>query len=109
MNSKDAFESKWQLIRQESNRWWSLFSEADLDKVEKAPVKRDKYVTMLQVKYGYTREFAIQEVSRRVALLTGEPMPVEPPAKPARKPRSTKPSTAKPSKSRSGRVSAHAR
>jgi len=35
--------------------------------VEKAPVKRDKYVVLLQVKYGYTRERAREEISKRVA------------------------------------------
>ena len=69
MNNKELFESKWEQIRQESSQWWSLFSEDDLNKVEKAPVKRDKYVTLLQVKYGYTREFAREEVTRRIAPL----------------------------------------
>jgi hypothetical protein len=69
MNDRDIFESKWEQIRQDSSKWWSLFSEDDLNKVEKAPVKRDKYVTLLQVKYGYTLEFARAEVARRIAPL----------------------------------------
>ena len=42
-------------------------AEYDLLKVDKAEVKFDKYVTMLQVKYGYTRQVAREELSRRWA------------------------------------------
>ena len=42
-------------------------SEYDLIKVDKADVKLDKYATMLQVKYGYTRQQAIKEIDKRVA------------------------------------------
>jgi hypothetical protein len=75
VNNREQFESKWEQIRQVSSQWWSLFSDEDLNKVDKAPVKRDKYVTMLQVKYGYTREFAREEVSRRIAPLRADVLP----------------------------------
>jgi hypothetical protein len=65
--NKDVFEGKWEQIRAQSKTWWSLFSEDDLVKVDKAPVKRDKYVVMLQVKYGYTRQRAWEEIRKRVA------------------------------------------
>jgi hypothetical protein len=32
--------------------------------VDKAEVKFDKFVTMLQVKYGYTRQQAREEISK---------------------------------------------
>ena len=64
--NKDIFENKWDQIRAQSKVWWSLFSDDDLNKVEKAPIKFDKYVMMLRVKYGYTREHARVEISRRV-------------------------------------------
>ena len=70
MNASQAmFENKWSQIRAQSKVWWSLFTEADLEKVEKAPVKRDKYAMMLRVKYGYTHERAREEINRRVAEL----------------------------------------
>ena len=47
-------------------------SEYDLKKVDKADVKLDKYVTMLQVKYGYTRQQAKTEIDKRVAELGAE-------------------------------------
>ena len=65
--NKDMFEAKWEQIRVQTQVWWSLFSEDDLKKVEKAPVKLDKYAMMLRTKYGYTYERARQEINRRVA------------------------------------------
>lgn len=71
------FDSKWQQIRSQSNGWWSLIVDSDLDKVEKWPVMRDKYVMILQVKYGYTRDQAREEIDRRVAALPLNPPDVE--------------------------------
>ena len=65
--NKKLFESNWKQIRSHTNAWWTLMSEYDLNKVYKADVKFDKYVTMLQVKYGYTRQQAKTEISTRVA------------------------------------------
>jgi len=64
MMNKEVFEDKWKLIRSQSTGWWSLMAEYDLIKVDKAEVKFDKYVTMLQVKYGYTRQKAREEIGR---------------------------------------------
>jgi hypothetical protein len=66
--NKDVFDEKWEQIQAQSKTWWRLFSEDDLVKVDKAPVKRDKYVVMLQVKYGYTRQRAWDEIRKRVAM-----------------------------------------
>jgi hypothetical protein len=63
---KDVFEGKWKQIREQTKGWWALFNDHDLVKVDKAPVKRDKYVVLLQVKYGYTRERAVEEIDKRV-------------------------------------------
>ena len=67
MMNKAIFEDKWKLIRGQSAEWWSLMAEYDLVKVDKAEVKFDKYVTMLQVMYGYTRQKAREEIARRWA------------------------------------------
>ena len=63
--NKTTFEEKWKLIRSQSTAWWGLMADYDLIKVDKAEVKFDKYVTMLQVKYGYTRQKAREEIDRR--------------------------------------------
>jgi hypothetical protein len=65
--NKSIFDEKWQQIRSQTTGWWSLMSDMDLAKVDKAEVKFDKYVTMLQVKYGYSRQEARLELSRRFA------------------------------------------
>jgi hypothetical protein len=64
--NKELFESKWKQIRSHSTAWWSLMSDFDLNKVDKAGVKLDKYVTMLSVKYGYTREQAKKEIGQHI-------------------------------------------
>ena len=42
-------------------------TEYDLNKVDKAEDKLSKVVTLLQVKYGYTREQAKKELGIRLA------------------------------------------
>ena len=64
MMNKAIFEEKWTQIRGQINAKWSLMVEYDLVKVDKAAVKLDKFTTMLQVKYGYTRQKAREEISK---------------------------------------------
>ena len=64
MINKALFEEKWRVIRGQATGWWSLIAEFDLAKVDKAEVKFDKFATMLQVKYGYTRQKAREEINR---------------------------------------------
>jgi hypothetical protein len=61
---KQIFEENWGLIRGEINARWNLMVEYDLLKVDKAKVKFDKFVAMLQVKYGYTRQGARDEIGK---------------------------------------------
>jgi hypothetical protein len=70
--NKELFESKWKQIRSKTTAWWSLMSDFDLIKVDKADVKLDKYVTMLRVKYGFTSEQAKKEISKHVAEVEAE-------------------------------------
>lgn len=65
--NKKLFEEKWDVIRSQSTAWWSLMAEYDLNKVDKAEVKFDKYANMLGVKYGYTRQQARDEIAKRLA------------------------------------------
>jgi hypothetical protein len=66
-NQKSKFDQKWKLIRGRSLEWFDLLGEHDLKKVDKADDKLDKFVTMLQVKYGYTRQQAAEEINKRWA------------------------------------------
>jgi len=67
--NKDIFESKWEQIRAQSKVWWNLLTEDDLTKIDKAPIKFDKYIMILRVKYGYTRDVARVEINKRVTEL----------------------------------------
>ena len=71
--NKDVFENKWEQIRAQSKVWWGLFSEDDLNKVAKAPIKRDKYAMMLRVKYGYSQQRARDEINKRITDLEANP------------------------------------
>ena len=62
MMNKAMFEENWKLIRGQVNTRWGLMIEYDLIKVDKADEKFKKLVTMLQVKYGYTRKKAKEEI-----------------------------------------------
>jgi hypothetical protein len=62
--NKLMFEEKWKVIRGQSTARWSLVGDFDLNKVDKAENKYHRFVTMLQVKYGYTRQQARTEVNK---------------------------------------------
>ena len=62
--NKMIFDEKWKVIRGQSTARWSLMGEFDLNKVDKANDKYNRFVTMLQVKYGYTRQQARTEVNK---------------------------------------------
>ena len=64
MINKAVFEENWPLIRSHSTERWSLMADYDLNKVDKAEVKLDKFMTMLRVKYGYTPEKVREEIGR---------------------------------------------
>lgn len=64
-NPKSKFDKQWKLIRGQSLDWFSLLAEHDLKKVDKAEDKQVKFVTLLQVKYGYTRQRAQEEINNR--------------------------------------------
>ena len=62
--TKTMFDEQWKVIRSQSTARWKLMAEYDLAKVDKADVKFDKFLTMLQVKYGLTRPQAREQVNR---------------------------------------------
>ena len=62
--NRTIFDENWKLIRTQTTVRWSLMADFDLLKVDKAEDKYDRYVTMLQVKYGYTRQQAREEVNK---------------------------------------------
>lgn len=61
--NKDILEGKWKQIRGEAKSWWGKLTDNDLDR---AAGKFDVLVGVLQEKYGYTRQQAVEEVDKRV-------------------------------------------
>jgi uncharacterized protein YjbJ (UPF0337 family) len=61
MNS-DVFEGKWKQMRGEAKMWWGKLTDDDMERVGG---KYDKLIGLLQEKYGYTRQQAVQEFDKR--------------------------------------------
>ena len=61
--NKYILEGKWKQIRGEAKAWWGKLTDDDLDR---AAGKLDVLAGLLQEKYGYTRERAVDEIDKRV-------------------------------------------
>jgi len=61
--NNDIFEGKWKQIRGEAKAWWGKLTDDDLDR---AAGKFDVFAGLLQEKYGYSRERAVEEIDKRV-------------------------------------------
>jgi uncharacterized protein YjbJ (UPF0337 family) len=61
MNS-NIFEGKWKQMQVQVKIWWGKLTDDDLDKVEG---NFDKMIGLLQMKYGYTRQQAEEEIEKR--------------------------------------------
>jgi uncharacterized protein YjbJ (UPF0337 family) len=62
MNS-DVFEGKWKQIQGEAKSWWGKLTDDDLKRIAG---KYDVFVGVIQEKYGYTRQRAVDEIDKRV-------------------------------------------
>jgi hypothetical protein len=62
--NKSIFEENWKVIRSQATARWSLMADFDLLKLDKSDEKYDRFVTMLQTKYGLTRQQAREEVGK---------------------------------------------
>ena len=75
--NKDVFEGKWKQIQGQSKEWWGKLTDDDLKRVGG---KYDKFVGLLQEKYGYNRQRAAEEIDKRVteyeAKLKGKTAPL---------------------------------
>jgi uncharacterized protein YjbJ (UPF0337 family) len=61
--NNDVFEGKWKQIRGEAKAWWGKLTDDDL---ERAAGKLDVLTGIIQEKYGYTRERAVEEIDKHV-------------------------------------------
>jgi len=58
----DILEGNWKQMQGQVKEWWGNLTDDDLSKIDG---KRDKLVGTLQERYGYAKERAEQEVTRR--------------------------------------------
>ena len=61
--NKDVFEGKWKQIRGEAKAWWGKLNDDDLDR---AAGKFDVFTGLLQEKYGYSHQRAVDEIDKHV-------------------------------------------
>ncbi len=61
---KGGFEGNWKPVRDQAKEWWGQLTGDNMDKVGG---QRNKFIGLIQEKYGYTREKAEQEFDRHMA------------------------------------------
>jgi len=61
--NKDILEGQWKQMQGEARSWWGKLTDDDL---ERAGGKLDVLAGLLQEKYGYSHQRAIDEIDRRV-------------------------------------------
>jgi uncharacterized protein YjbJ (UPF0337 family) len=63
LTDPETFASQWTQVRRELKAWWDQLTNDDLEKVAS---QKDQLVALIQEKYRYTRQRALQEVDRRL-------------------------------------------
>ncbi|NTW11799.1 MAG: hypothetical protein HGA30_00640, partial [Anaerolineales bacterium] len=63
---KNEFEDKWKVIHAQSKAWWSLITDSDLERVDKADSKLHEYLSLLHMKYALDSQTAEAEIASRV-------------------------------------------
>jgi uncharacterized protein YjbJ (UPF0337 family) len=61
--NEDIFAGQWKQMRGELKAWWGKLTDDDFDMIGG---QKDKLIGLVQEKYGYAREYAEQEVERRL-------------------------------------------
>jgi uncharacterized protein YjbJ (UPF0337 family) len=59
----DPWTGQWEQLRPQLRSWWDRLTEADLGQIGG---QKDRLVSLVQQRYGYTRDRAQQEVDRRL-------------------------------------------
>ena len=60
--NRDVFAGKWKQVRGQAKEWWGKLTDDDLERVEG---QYDKLVGTLQERYGWAKQQAEDEISRR--------------------------------------------
>jgi uncharacterized protein YjbJ (UPF0337 family) len=68
-STPDPLAGQWEDLRRQLRSWWDRLTEANLAQIGG---RRDQLISVLQQRYGYTRERAQQEVDRRLQEYGGQ-------------------------------------
>jgi uncharacterized protein YjbJ (UPF0337 family) len=68
-STPDPLAGHWEDLRPQLRSWWEHLTDADLAQIGG---QQDRLITVLQQRYGYTRERAQQEVDRRLQEYGGQ-------------------------------------
>src|SRR5215475_3513690 len=63
-NTPEMFAQQWSHIQPQVKSWWDRLTDADLEQVAG---QKERLVRTIEMRYGYARERAEQEVDRRLA------------------------------------------
>lgn len=61
--NEDVFQGQWKQVKGQVRVWWGQLTDND---VEQVAGKSEKLIGLLQEKYGYSREWAEEELKRRL-------------------------------------------
>ena len=61
---RKILQNNWIEMRGQISEWWDDLTDEDLDRIDGNP---DQLITVLQERYGYTRNLAFMEVKIRMA------------------------------------------
>ena len=61
---RKILQNNWSEMRGQISEWWDDLTDEDLDRIDGNP---DQLITVLQERYGYTRNLAFLEVEIRMA------------------------------------------
>jgi uncharacterized protein YjbJ (UPF0337 family) len=67
--NQDIFEGKWSQFKGEAKSWWGELTDDDIDRTEG---NLEAFTGLLQEKYGYTRQFATEEIDRHMKEFEGQ-------------------------------------
>jgi len=70
--NKDEFADRWQQIREQARQWWDKLTDADL---QRADGNFELFISIVQEKYGYTRETVEADLDKGLAELEAKPQP----------------------------------
>ena len=67
--NQDIFAGKWKQMRGDLKSWWGKLTDDDFEWIGG---QKDRLIGLLQERYGYTREYAEQEIERRFQEYNGK-------------------------------------